>query len=77
MVEDSNVLRVRPHGPNVVTGEIAIVTSTGVREMQTAVLCRCGRSADRPFCDGAHVKTGFVDPARLPSVAFSVDAGSG
>jgi len=75
-MDASNVLRVRPDGPNVVAGEIAIVTRTGVREMQTAVLCRCGHSADKPFCDGAHVKTGFVDSARLPATVDSV-GGSG
>jgi len=66
MAEDSNVLQVRPNGPNVVSGNLGVVTRTGVRELATAVLCRCGHSADKPFCDGAHVRMGFGDPARLP-----------
>ena len=77
MTEASNVLHVNPDGPNVVTGEIAVVTPTGVREMKTAVLCRCGHSADKPFCDGAHVKARFTDQARLPATVDSVGAAPG
>jgi CDGSH-type Zn-finger protein len=26
-------------------------------------LCRCGRSADKPFCDGSHARTGWKEDA--------------
>jgi len=69
MSEAENVLRIRPDGPNVVTGDVVIVTPVRIREMKTAVLCRCGHSSDKPFCDGTHVKIGFADPAHMPTDA--------
>ena len=26
-------------------------------------LCRCGRSANKPFCDGSHARTGWKEEA--------------
>ena len=73
MVESTaaTVLRVRPNGPNVVTGDFVVVAppraATGAKA--SAALCRCGKSNDKPFCDGTHTKIGFSDPGLLPADA--------
>lgn len=53
----------RPNGPYVVEGDVELADPTGAR-VDTAgrprvALCRCGSSATKPFCDGAHAKVGF------------------
>ena len=59
---------VEPNASYWLRGGIAVVSEDGtpyeVRNRQT--LCRCGNSANKPFCDGRHKRTGFVDPA-VPS----------
>lgn len=32
-------------------------------EKPRVFLCRCGQSANKPFCDGAHKTVGFEAPA--------------
>ena len=51
----------REDGPYVATEIPKVRTSRGeqVKGSKTMVLCRCGLSAAKPFCDGAHVKSGF------------------
>lgn len=50
-------------GPLWVTGGVQVTTSEGVElEIRNRVtLCRCGQSANKPFCDGAHKEAGFAD----------------
>jgi CDGSH-type Zn-finger protein len=64
-------------GPNFASGDLVVVTKARAREMETAVLCRCGHCSDKPFCDGAHVKIGFADRARLPANVETDIASSG
>jgi len=48
-------------GPLWVRGGIEIVDAEGepyeIRNRVT--LCRCGKSANKPFCDGSHIESGF------------------
>ncbi len=50
-----------PDGPLSVSGNIEIVTGTGatIARVTQAILCRCGASKNKPFCDGSHVAAGF------------------
>jgi CDGSH-type Zn-finger protein len=49
-------------GPLQVRGNIEIVSGTGrvVARVTGARLCRCGGSANKPFCDGSHARIGFM-----------------
>lgn len=48
------------YGPLMVAGGATVISSSGapyaVRASQA--LCRCGRSSNKPFCDGSHASTG-------------------
>ena len=48
-------------GPIWVKGKIPIESYTGKKyEIRNRVtLCRCGKSRNKPFCDGGHISTGF------------------
>ena len=52
----------RPNGPLFVRGRLRIVGEDGavIREDTRMALCRCGGSANKPFCDGTHRRIGFV-----------------
>ena len=48
-------------GPYVVTGDFKLNMLSGEVKDVTGktYLCRCGYSSNKPFCDGAHVKSDF------------------
>jgi CDGSH-type Zn-finger protein/uncharacterized Fe-S cluster protein YjdI len=50
------------NGPLKVEGPLEVVTGTGrtVDRVREAYFCRCGASANKPWCDGSHRKAGFV-----------------
>jgi CDGSH-type Zn-finger protein len=51
----------QPDGPLRVRGNLELTSGTGrvVARVTAAHLCRCGGSANKPFCDGTHAKIGF------------------
>jgi CDGSH-type Zn-finger protein/uncharacterized Fe-S cluster protein YjdI len=52
-----NAMRVRENGPLAIQADLRIGKHfLGYR----ATLCRCGQSANKPFCDGAHSGAGFT-----------------
>lgn len=54
-------VEVLPNGPLLVYGTLRVVDKEGKEEVKnkTTAFCRCGASANKPYCDGSHVKTGF------------------
>ena len=63
-------ITVRNNGPLLVSGPViledALGLPFGLAGRATIALCRCGASANKPFCDGAHNGAGFKSecPAR-------------
>ncbi|MFT4683357.1 MAG: putative Fe-S cluster protein YjdI [Flavobacteriales bacterium] len=50
------------NGPAIVRGpcEIALNNGTTKTVEESMALCRCGASTNKPFCDGSHIKIGFI-----------------
>src|SRR5690606_3589666 len=49
-------ITVRDRGSLLIGGPFRVVDAAGntLREGQSCALCRCGRSRNKPFCDGSH-----------------------
>lgn len=67
-------ITVRNDGPLRLEGDIAILDESGkawgLGGRTVVSLCRCGHSANKPFCDGSHGRQGFVsscEAAELPT----------
>jgi CDGSH-type Zn-finger protein len=58
-------MTVTKDGPYAVTGaaELAGVAFGDGASREHYTLCRCGASANKPFCDGSHWRIEFHDPA--------------
>ena len=62
-------IRARRDGPLYVRGPVRIVTEAGelIAEDERVALCRCGGTANAPFCDGSHTARGFTDRPPPPA----------
>lgn len=58
------VIAISVEGPLLVRGRLRLVDARGetIATADAAALCRCGATANAPFCDGSHVRIGFGRP---------------
>lgn len=57
----SVTIEIRDNGPLIVTGLKRLISAEGeeIEVRENIALCRCGGSANKPFCDGTHKRNGF------------------
>jgi CDGSH-type Zn-finger protein len=59
---DITTITIRPNGSLKVEGPFRLIDSVGNDmpvDKPVISLCRCGQSANKPFCDGTHKTCGF------------------
>lgn len=66
-MSNGNQIKVRADGPLLCTGDISVIDADGslLIRADDLVLCRCGQSGNKPFCDGSHRKAGFSHDGRF------------
>ncbi len=57
------IVEVLPNGPLLIHGSIHLKHKDEASSLQNKVtaFCRCGASANKPYCDGSHQHNGFKD----------------
>lgn len=60
-VQAESIVEVMPNGPLLVYGNITVKGKDGqqTRNAKVTAFCRCGQSANKPYCDGSHKAAGF------------------
>ena len=54
-------IRARANGPLMLTGPLTVIGANGRKAFaESTFLCRCGASANKPYCDGTHKRIGFT-----------------
>jgi len=60
-MENTVKITILANGPAMMEGKVNIVHADGREELKDGktMLCRCGHSKNKPFCDGQHKANGF------------------
>ena len=71
-------IKARANGPYKVEGPVRVVDADGnefvLPEGSAIVLCRCGQSRTKPFCDSSHKRVGFVSDDSAPRSESATEA---
>jgi CDGSH-type Zn-finger protein len=66
-------ITVRNDGPLRLEGDITVLDDSGkawgLAGRTVLSLCRCGESANKPFCDGSHNRSGFTSTCEATELA--------
>ncbi len=59
---DTPKITATENGPYKVEGvsTVTLADGTQTEEKKVMFLCRCGHSANKPFCDGSHKREGWT-----------------
>ena len=92
MTEQSPSIKVQPNGPYVVSGGVPLrrkepvmsehgepltwKTGEVIDDGVAYALCRCGGSANKPYCDGAHADNGFDGTETASTDSYAETASS-
>lgn len=63
-IQAESLVEVAPNGPLLVYGNLVVKDKAGNetrRDSKVTAFCSCGQSANKPYCDGTHVKIDFKD----------------
>ncbi|MDA9982838.1 CDGSH iron-sulfur domain-containing protein [Gammaproteobacteria bacterium] len=69
----SSVIEPKENGPNLAENLQSLRNSKGTEilpDKKVCALCRCGKSNNKPFCDGTHNKIGFSSATDNPSAGM-------
>jgi len=67
----SSEIEPKENGPYLIKNLFSLTNSRGVDilpDKKVFALCRCGKSDNKPFCDGAHNKNGFSSATDNPKI---------
>ena len=75
---DAISLQLKRNGPLYVRGAARVEREDGsvILEDYRVALCRCGATANAPFCDGSHTRVGFRDAASAPADPSAIQSPS-
>ena len=61
-MSDETSIEIRENGPLMVRNLKVMILPDGsqAEKKELTVLCRCGLSANKPYCDGSHKREGWT-----------------
>lgn len=61
-VEAETIVETMANGPLLVYGNVSVKDNSGsiTKKHNVTAFCRCGASANKPYCDGSHKRVEFV-----------------